>query len=53
LGLFHNVGFIVEFKDGRIDSFGPHGKQLIELGPKSDGLQKYIIEQNKKGKKTF
>ena len=47
------VDFIVKLKDGRIGLFDPHGTQLSDLGPKSDGLQKYIKEQNKKGKKLF
>jgi len=47
------VDFIVKLKDGRIGLFDPHGIQLSDLGPKSDGLQKYIKEQNKKGKKLF
>ena len=47
------VDFIVKLKDGRIGLFDPHGTQLSDFGPKSDGLQKYIKEQNKKGKKLF
>jgi len=40
-------------KDGKIGLFDLHGIQLSDLGPKSEGLQKYIKEQNKKGKKFF
>jgi type III restriction enzyme len=47
------VDFIVKFKDGRIGLFDPHGIQLSDFGPKSDGLQKYIKEEIKKGKKLF
>jgi len=47
------VDFVVKLKDGRICLFDPHGTQLSDFGPKSDGLQKYIKEQNKKGKKLF
>jgi len=47
------VDFIVKLKDGRIGLFDPHGTQLSDFGPKSDGLQKYIKEQNKSGKKLF
>ncbi|MBU1153729.1 DEAD/DEAH box helicase family protein [bacterium] len=47
------VDFVVKFKDGRICLFDPHGTQFSDFGPKSDGLQKYIKEENKKGKKLF
>jgi len=47
------VDFIVKLKDERIGLFDPHGTQLSDFGPKSDGLQKYIKEENKKGKKIF
>lgn len=47
------VDFVVKFKDGRIGLFDPHGTQFSDFGPKSDGLQKYIKEENKKGKKLF
>jgi len=47
------VDFIVKLNDGRIGLFDPHGKQLSDFGPKSDGLQKYIKEQNKNSKKLF
>jgi len=47
------VDFIVQMKDGRIGLFDPHGTFLSDFGPKSDGLQKYIKEENKKGKKIF
>jgi type III restriction enzyme len=47
------VDFIVKLKDGRIGLFDPHGRQLSDFSPKSDGLQKYIKEQNKSGKKLF
>lgn len=47
------VDFIVKLKDGRIGLFDPHGTQLSDFGPKSDGLQNYIKEQNKKDKNLF
>jgi len=47
------VDFVVKFKDGRIGLFDPHGTQFSDFGLKSDGLQKYIKEENKKGKKLF
>ncbi|QLG69868.1 MAG: Type III restriction enzyme, res subunit [Candidatus Woesebacteria bacterium] len=47
------VDFIVKLKDGRLGLFDPHGTQLSDFGPKSEGLNKYIDEQNKKGKKLF
>jgi len=47
------VDFVVKFKDGRIGLFDPHGTQFSDFGTKSDGLQKYIKEENKKGKKIF
>ena len=47
------VDFVVKFKDGRIGLFDPHGTQFSDFGPKSDGLRKYIKEENKKGKKLF
>lgn len=47
------VDFVVKFKDGRIGLFDPHGIQFFDFGPKSDGLQKYIKAENKKGKKLF
>ncbi|MFH1048925.1 MAG: DEAD/DEAH box helicase family protein [Patescibacteria group bacterium] len=47
------VDFIVKFKDGKIGLFDPHGTQFADFGTKSDGLQKYIKDENKKGKKLF
>lgn len=47
------VDFIVQLKDKRIGLFDPHGTFLSDLGPKSDGLQKCIKDENKKGKKLF
>ena len=47
------VDFIVKFKDGKIGLLDPHGTQFSDFGPKSDGLQKYIKEENKKGKNLF
>ena len=47
------VDFIVKFKDGRIGLFDPHGTQFADFGAKSDGLQKYIKNENKKGKNLF
>lgn len=47
------VDFIVKFKDGKIGLFDPHGTQFSDFLPKSDGLQKYIKNENKKGKNLF
>ena len=48
------VDFIVKFKDGRIGLFDTKsGWTAKEAGNKSDGLQQYIKEQNKKGKNLF
>jgi len=47
------VDFVVKFKDGRIGLFDPHGTQFSDFGPKSDGLQKYIKDENKKSKNLF
>lgn len=47
------VDFIVKLSDGRIGLFDPHGVHLSDLKAKSDGLQQYIQEENKKGKKLF
>jgi len=44
------VDFVVKFKDGRIGLLDPHGTQFSDFGAKSDGLQKYIKDENKKGK---
>ncbi len=48
------VDFIVKTKDRRIGLFDTKsGITAAIAGNKSDGLQKYIKEQNKKGKKLF
>ncbi|MBN1971113.1 MAG: DEAD/DEAH box helicase family protein [Candidatus Delongbacteria bacterium] len=48
------VDFIVKFSDGRIGLFDTKsGWTAKDAGNKSDGLQKYIIEQNKKRKNLF
>lgn len=48
------VDFIVKFKNGRIGLFDTKSGWTAEIaGNKSDGLQKYINDQNKKGKKLF
>ena len=47
------VDFIIKFKDGKIGLFDPHSTHLADFGPKSDGLQKYIKNENKKDKKLF
>jgi len=44
------VDFVVKFKDGKIGLFDPHSTHLADFGSKSDGLQKYIKDENKKGK---
>lgn len=48
------VDFIVKFLDGRVGLFDTKSGFTASLARfKSDGLQKYIKEQNKKGKKLF
>lgn len=47
------VDFIVKFKNGKIGLFDPHSTHLADFGSKSDGLQKYVKDQNKKDKKLF
>ncbi|MDD5626012.1 MAG: DEAD/DEAH box helicase family protein [Patescibacteria group bacterium] len=47
------VDFIVKFKDRKIGLFDPHGTQFSDFGPKSDGLRKYIKDENKKNKNLF
>lgn len=47
------VDFIVKFKDGKIGLFDPHSTHLADFCSKSDGLQNYLKDQNKKGKKLF
>ncbi len=47
------VDFVVKFKDGRLGLFDPHSTHLGDFGSKSDGLQKYIKNENKKGKNLF
>lgn len=46
------VDFIIQFKDGSLGLFDTKsGRTIKDAREKSDGLQKYIEEQNKKGKK--
>lgn len=48
------VDFIVKFSDGRIGLFDTKsGWTAKEAGNKSNGLQQYINDQSKKGKKLF
>jgi type III restriction enzyme len=47
------VDFIVKLKDGRIALLDPHGVHLSDFKTKSDGLLKYLRDENKKGKKLF
>jgi len=48
------VDFIVNFKDGRIGLFDTKsGWTAKDAGTRSDGLQRYIKEQNKKGNNLF
>jgi len=48
------IDFIIKFKDGRIGLFDTKtGITLRDSKNKSDGLQKYIKEETKKGKKLF
>ena len=48
------LDFVVKFTDGRIGLFDTKsGWTAKEAGNKSDGLQQYIKDQNKKGKKLF
>ncbi len=48
------VDFIVQFKDGSIGLFDTKsGMTAKDAGPRAEGLQRYIKEQNKKGKKLW
>ena len=48
------VDFIVQFKDGSIGLFDTKsGMTAKDAGPRVEGLQRYIKEQNKKGKKLW
>jgi len=48
------VDFIVKFKDGSIGLFDTKsGMTAKDAGPRAEALQKYIKEQNKKGKKLL
>lgn len=48
------VDFVVKFKDGRIGLFDTKsGMTAKDAGPRSEGLQKYIKTENKKGKKLW
>jgi type III restriction enzyme len=48
------VDFIVQFTDGTIGLFDTKsGMTAKDAGPRAEGLQKYIKEQNKKGKKLL
>ncbi len=48
------VDFIVQFTDGTIGLFDTKsGMTAKDAGPRAEGLQKYIKEQNKKGKKLW
>ncbi len=46
------VDFVVMMKDGSIGLFDPHSIHLTDFGAKSDGLQAYISELQKKGRKV-
>jgi type III restriction enzyme len=48
--------FIVQFHDGKIGIFDPKAGRTAETGdagPRAEGLQKYIREQNSKGKNLW
>ncbi len=48
------VDFIVKMNDGRVGLFDTKsGWTAKDAGNKSDGLQQYILEQNKRGRKLF
>ena len=48
------VDFIVQFTDGTIGLFDTKsGMTAKDAGPRAEGLQRYIKEQNKKGKKLW
>jgi type III restriction enzyme len=47
------VDFIVKMKDGRIGLFDPHGAYLADFKSKEEGLNKYIKQEQKRGKKIF
>jgi hypothetical protein len=40
-------------KDGRIGLFDPHGAYLADFKSKEEGLNKYIKQEQKRGKKIF
>ncbi|HHT9105413.1 MAG TPA: hypothetical protein ACFYD7_06025 [Candidatus Wujingus californicus] len=53
-GLSFYVDFVVKLKNGRIGLFDTKSGITAEVaGLKSDGSQKYIKEENKKGKNLF
>ena len=48
--------FIIQFKDGSVGIFDTKSGRTAETGdagPRAEGLQKYIKEQNEKGKKLW
>lgn len=48
--------FIVQFQDGTIGIFDPKAGRTAETGdagPRAEGLQKFIKEQNRKGKNLW
>jgi type III restriction enzyme len=48
--------FIIQFEDGRVGIFDTKSGRTAEegdAGPRAEGLQKYIRDQNKKGKKLW
>lgn len=46
--------FIIKFKDGKVGIFDTKSGLTAEVaGPKAEALQKYIKEENSKGKKLF
>jgi len=48
------VDFIVQFSDNRVGLFDTKsGRTAEEAGPRSEGLYRYIKNENKKGKKIF
>lgn len=48
------VDFIIQFKDGNIGLFDTKsGITAKDAGPRAEGLQRYIKEQNEKGKKLW
>jgi len=47
------VDFVVQFDNGYVGLFDPHGTYLSDFEAKTQGLKKYIMQQTEKGKKLI